>query len=86
MKLNIKVPQGQRKNLRLVLGEGRNGKLLKWYWCKQSCTNCSLKSVDIDRRVRISDLDKKECNNRNLKTPIFSVKRDLNEVEQLLFI
>jgi len=85
MKLNIKVPQGQRKNLRFALGEGRNGKLLKWYWCKQSCIGCNLRSFDTNNGIRINDLDKKECNNRNLKTPIISVKVDLNEVEELFF-
>ena len=86
MKLNIKVPHEQRKNLRLALGEGRSGKLLKWYWCKQRCTGCCLKGVDTDRRVRISDLEKKECNYHNLKAPIYSVKVESNEAGELLFI
>ena len=86
MKLNIQVPQGQRKNLRFALDEGRNGKLLKWYWCKLRCFGCNLRSFDIDRRVHISDLNKKDCNNCNLKAPIYSVKVELNEVEELLFI
>jgi len=86
MKLNIQVPQGQRRNLRIVLDQGINGKVLKGYCCKQSCNDCNLKSFDTDKGVRISDLDKIECNNCDLETPVFSLKVELDEMEELLVI
>ena len=86
MKLNIYVPQRQRKNLRLVLGDGRNEEILNGYYCTQNCINCGLKNFDTDRGLRINDLERKGCQNCNLKTPVFSLKIELNEIEKLLVI
>ena len=82
MKLNIQVPQSQRRNLRIILNQG----IIKGYCCKQSCSDCNLKNFDTDKSVQISDLDKTECNNCDQETPVFSLKVELNGMEELLII
>lgn len=86
MKLNISVPQKQRKNLRLILNELRNKRILNGYYCRKSCADCGLKTFDEDRKISISDLSKKECIRFNLDEPIFSLKLKLNEVEEVMIL
>lgn len=86
MKLNISIPQRQRKNLRLVLNELRSKEILNGYCCTKNCFDCELNSFDRDRGICISDLNRKGCKKNNLKTPVFSFKVELNEIEELQVI
>ncbi len=86
MTLNISVPQRQRKNLRIVLNEMRNKKILEGYYCINSCTDCDIKNFHDDRGISVNDLNKKGCSRYNLKTPVFSLKMELTEVEEVMIV
>jgi len=83
MKLNISVPQRQKKNLRIVLSEVKSKEILNGYYCSKSCIDCEFKNFDADSEISISDLNKRGCKKYKLKTPVFSLKVELDRVEVL---
>ena len=83
MKLNISVPQKQRKNLRIVLSEIKNKEILNGYYCSKNCIDCEFKNFDKDSKISTGDLNKKGCKKYNLKIPVFSLRVKLNEIEEL---